>query len=288
MPAEPFDQQVGEAGGEDPGLPPALVEVGVPVHGVLLDVPEHVPGDLGHPGLGVPVGGGGVSIHRAEVAVALDEGVAHGEVLGQADQGVIHGTVPVGVVLTQHIAYAGGGFLEGFVGGQATLVHGVQDSPVDGLQAVPHIGQGPAHDDGHGVVDVTVLHLLDQLGLHDMLVGEGDVLRAIVFVFCHSFTPLSPPPGGGTRNFQGKGPPGRRGSSVVDRWSRLDRRRLATCEVVSRPAPGGGPAFFGRKPEERTPGASPWTPGFMAARSHSLGLGLVISGTVEGLFPPVS
>ena len=26
------------------------------------------------------------------------------------------------------------------------------------------------------------------------------------------------------------------------------------CDVVSRPAPGGSPAFFGRKPEERTPG----------------------------------
>ena len=26
----------------------------------------------------------------------------------------------------------------------------------------------------------------------------------------------------------------------------------------------GSPAFFGRKPEERTPGASPWTPVFMA------------------------
>ena len=26
------------------------------------------------------------------------------------------------------------------------------------------------------------------------------------------------------------------------------------CDVVSRPTPGGSPAFFGRKPEERTPG----------------------------------
>ena len=28
----------------------------------------------------------------------------------------------------------------------------------------------------------------------------------------------------------------------------------------SPPTPAGSPAFFGRKPEERTPGASPWTP----------------------------
>ncbi len=35
------------------------------------------------------------------------------------------------------------------------------------------------------------------------------------------------------------------------------------------------------------PGASPWTPICMAARSHSLGLGIVVSDPFEGLFPPV-
>ena len=161
------------------------------------------------------------------------------KVLGQADQGVVHGGVAVGMVLAQHVAHAGGGLLKGLVRGQVVLVHGVEDPPVHRLQAVPHVGQSPAHDDGHGIVDVAVLHLLDQLGLHDVLVGEGDVLRAIVFVFCHSFTPLSPPPGGGTRNFQGKGPPERRGSSCCHRWSRLDRRRLAPARwFPARPRAG--------------------------------------------------
>ena len=179
----------------------------------------------------------------------------------------------MGVVLTQHIAYAGGGFLEGFVGGQATLVHGIQDSPVDGLQAVPHIGQGPAHDDGHGVVDVAVLHLLDQLGLHDVLVGEGDVLRAIVFVFCHSFTPLSPPPGGGTRNFQGKGPPERRGSSVVDRWSRLDLRRLAPARwFPARPRAGARLSLEESRRKEHQGGRG----------SSSLDPPFLVGGTLRG------
>src|SRR5699024_6329705 len=35
------DQQVGEARGEHPGLFQGLVEVGVPVHGVLVDVSQH-------------------------------------------------------------------------------------------------------------------------------------------------------------------------------------------------------------------------------------------------------
>ena len=40
-------QQVREAGGEDPGLLPALVVVGIPVHRVLLDVVQQVEGELG-------------------------------------------------------------------------------------------------------------------------------------------------------------------------------------------------------------------------------------------------
>ena len=40
------DQQVGEAGGKYTGFLPGLVEVGVPVHGVLVDVPEHFVGNF--------------------------------------------------------------------------------------------------------------------------------------------------------------------------------------------------------------------------------------------------
>ena len=39
-------------------------------------------------------------------------------------------------------------------------------------------------------------------------------------------------------------------------------RDLGAQRPVARPAPGGGPAFFGRKPEERTPGLRPG-PGFL-------------------------
>ncbi len=40
------------------------------------------------------------------------------------------------------------------------------------------------------------------------------------------------------------------------------RSRLGAQRPVARPAPGGSPAFFGRKPEERTPGLRPG-PGFL-------------------------
>ena len=183
-------QQVGEAAGQDTGLLAALVEVGVPVHRLLLDVPEHLVGQLGHAGLGVTVGGRGVAIDGTEVTVAVHQHVAHGEVLAQTHQGVVDGLVAVGVVAAQHVAHAGGRLLKGLVAGEAVLVHGVQDAAVYRLETVPHVGQGPAHDNGHGIFDVGVLHLLDQGSSFDHLVRETDLLGIVLGFFTHlSFPP---------------------------------------------------------------------------------------------------
>ena len=183
-------QQVGESGREHPGLPPALVEVGVPVHGVLFNVPEHLVGDFGESCLGVAVGGGGVAVHGAEVTVAVHQHVAHGKVLGQTHQSVVHRRVAVGMIPAQHIAHAGGGLFKGPVGGEVVLVHGVENTPVDGLQAVPHVGQRPAHDNGHGVLDVRLLHLRHQGRLHNVLLGIPDLLRIVLGFLTHIVSPL--------------------------------------------------------------------------------------------------
>ena len=99
----------------------------------------------------------------------------------------------MGVVFAQHVAHAGGGLLEGLVVGQAALIHGVEDPAVDGLQAVPHVRQGPAHDDGHGVLDIGLLHLRHQGGDFDLLVRVPDLLRVVLGFFTHklSFLTLS-------------------------------------------------------------------------------------------------
>src|SRR3989304_2221219 len=49
-------------------------------------------------------GGGRVVVDRAEVALAVHQRVAHGEVLGQAHHRLIDGAVAVGVVLAQDLA----------------------------------------------------------------------------------------------------------------------------------------------------------------------------------------
>ena len=120
--------------------------------------------------------------------MAVHQAVAHGEVLAQADQRVIDGLVAVGVVLTQHVAHAGGGFFKGLIAGQAAFVHGVEDAAVDRLQAVPDVRQGAADNDGHRVFDVRFLHLVFQIDVDDLLIGKGNV-PFLVRSFSHMLSP---------------------------------------------------------------------------------------------------
>ena len=46
------------------------------------------------------------------------------------------------------------------VGAEVQIVHGDEDSPLAGLEAIADIGQGPVHDGAHGVGEVTILQFL--------------------------------------------------------------------------------------------------------------------------------
>ena len=76
--------------------------------------------------------------------------------------------------------------------------------------------------------------------------------------------PRGPAGSGGGPHFSREMGRKRAGSPVIGRWRRWNRCRVDPATWVPRRLRRGSPAFFGRKPEERTPGASPWTPGFMA------------------------
>ena len=62
------------------------------------------------------------------------------------------------VIFTQHFADDTGGFLEGGVGADAHILHGIQDAPVDGFQSIAGIRQGAGNDDAHGVIEVGRAH----------------------------------------------------------------------------------------------------------------------------------
>ena len=97
------------------------------IDGFLVDIRQQLVGQLGHADFGVTHGGRVVAVHGTEVALAVHQGIAQGEVLGHADDGVVHRRVTVGVVFTDDVTHHAGGFLVSLVPVIAQLVHGEQD-----------------------------------------------------------------------------------------------------------------------------------------------------------------
>jgi len=98
-------EKVGQLGRQNRRLLQGAVVVGSEVHGILLNVLKHLPGDLGEADLGVAHGRRRIAVYGAEVALAVDERIAHGEGLGQAHNGIIYGHIPVGMVLAHDVAH---------------------------------------------------------------------------------------------------------------------------------------------------------------------------------------
>ena len=176
------DQQVRQHRRQGQRLLQGLVEVGAPLHRVLVDIGQHQLAQRVEPGLGVAHGRRAVPVHGAEVALPVHQAVTQVPVLGQTHHCVVDGGVAVGVVLTHRLTDDTGGFFIGRVVAQAQLGHGVQNAALDGLQPIPRVRQSPADDDAHRVVQVTVLDLAHE--------GQGDdsssrqLLHALRRGFC--------------------------------------------------------------------------------------------------------
>ena len=159
MPSRAVDQQVGEPRRQDRRLLRTAVVVRPEVDGVLVDVAQHLHRQRRQPRLGVSHGGGRVVAGRAEVAVAVDQRVAQRPRLRHPHQGVVDRRVTVRVVVTHDVADDAGALDVAAVRPEAAVEHGVEDLAVHRLEAVPHVGQRPADDDAHRVVEVRALHL---------------------------------------------------------------------------------------------------------------------------------
>ena len=80
------DEQVRELARQDERLAIFAVVVVDGIDGVVLEVGEHLGGDGRQPGLGVTVGGGRQAGDGAEVALRMNETMAHVPILGHADE----------------------------------------------------------------------------------------------------------------------------------------------------------------------------------------------------------
>jgi hypothetical protein len=150
-------QQVREGRGQHHGLLRGAVVVRPEVRRVLVEAVEEELGDLGQARLRVAHRRRVVPVDVAEVALALDERVALGEVLREAHERVVDRLVAVGVERAHHVAHDLGAFLERRIRVEAQQPHAVQDAPVHGLQPVPGVGERPVHDRGERVGEVALL-----------------------------------------------------------------------------------------------------------------------------------
>ena len=173
------DQEIGETAGQDGRLLLCLVKVGDKGDRILVDIGQHLHGDFGQTGLCVTHGRRAVSIHTAEVSVAVHQGVAHGPGLGHVDQGPVDGAVSVGVVFTHGITDDTGAFSVRFVWSVIELAHGVQDPALDRLESVSHVRERALRDDTHRVVDVGALHCL--LQVYFLYAVKNSIVHALPF-----------------------------------------------------------------------------------------------------------
>ena len=110
-------------------------------------------------------------VDRTEVAVAIDEGIAQREILCHTDHRVVYRGIAVRMVPPQHGAHGIRTLAVGFIGGKPVFVHGIEDPPVDGLQSVPDIRQGPGYDDRHRIFQKAFFHFLFQVDRNQLGIG---------------------------------------------------------------------------------------------------------------------
>ena len=149
-----IDQQVGQPRRQHRGLFLRAVVVGREVDGFLVDVGQHLVGDLRQADFGVPHGCSVVAIDTAEVALAIDQHVAQGKVLRHAHDGVVHRRVAVRVVLADDVANDARTLLVSAVPVVVQLVHRKQHAPMHRFEAVTRVGQGTADDHAHRVIQI--------------------------------------------------------------------------------------------------------------------------------------
>ena len=190
IPDAPLTSRFGNCAGRTDRLVGRRGVVGPEVDRLVAQLAQELLGDRPQAALGVPHRGGRVAVDRAEVAVALDQGIPQAERLGHPDQGVVDRLVAVRVIALHHLADDRRALDEPAVGRDVQVVpHRVQDAALDRLEAVADVGQGPRRDHAQGVVEVARPGRLGQRDVLDHRLGplarSTQAIQRSPVAFCH-------------------------------------------------------------------------------------------------------
>src|SRR6267154_1830859 len=130
------DEEIGNARRKDEGLFTRLIEVGNEVDGFFFEVGENVFADFRQARFGVPHGRRWVAVDGAEISLAVNQRIAHVEILREADERGVDNRFTVRVIIAGSVAADFRALAVAPIGGQAKVVHGHQDAPLHRLQAV--------------------------------------------------------------------------------------------------------------------------------------------------------
>ena len=134
-----IDQQVGVFAGKYQGLFERIIIVGPKLDSLLVEIVEQFMSQPVHADFGITHRRCRVAVNRTEVALAVDQRMTHGEVLGHTNYGVIDRRIAMGMVLTDDVTDNASRFLVRLVVVVVQFVHGEQDPPVNRFKAVPHV-----------------------------------------------------------------------------------------------------------------------------------------------------
>jgi hypothetical protein len=149
-----INQQIRQARRQDRWFLLFAVVIRDEIDRFLVDIGGELVGDPLQPALGVAHRRRVVAIDRAEVALAVDQRVAERKVLRHPNQRVVDRHVAVRMVFTHHLADDPGTLHIRPVPDGVGFVHCIEDAPVHGLEAIAHVGQRPADDHAHRIIEV--------------------------------------------------------------------------------------------------------------------------------------
>ena len=169
--ARAVDQEIRNSRRENPRFFAGLVEVVDEIDRLLVDVREHFLGDLRKAGFGISHRRRRVAVDRAEVALPVDQRIAHAEILREPDERRVNHRLTVRMIIARGIAADLRALAEASVRREAEIVHRDQDAALHRLEAVADIGNGARQDYAHRVIEVRLLHFrFDIDRRHDRLV----------------------------------------------------------------------------------------------------------------------
>src|SRR3989338_2200079 len=146
---------------------PSAIIVWPKINSVLVYITEKFGRKTRHFGFGITHGRGWIAVYVAKIALTIDQGISHGEILGHPYHRLVYSGISMRMIATEDISDDHGRFAEFGGKSQAFFVHGEENTTVYGLESITNIGKSPIGDHGHGVVKKRLAHLGASIPSHN-------------------------------------------------------------------------------------------------------------------------